>query len=367
MRVLFLTLDALDGVGGIQRFNARVIRALAELASAGVLEEAVSLSLWDPLGTPAPAPVRHHGFGRRKAAFLRGLSSALARGRPEVVVWGHVLLVRLLPVARLLAPQARHLLVVHGVEVWGDPRFRRVPPWEPLLVRGVDRIVSVSHTTAERMARAYGLEAGRFTLLPNAVDLPGDPGSRKAHRGSALRLLTVTRLSAKDTYKGVDVVLRALPQVAAQVPVAYTVVGDGELRARYEEEARRLGVAEAVSFVGRVTDEELDRWYRWADVFVLPSAGEGFGIVYLEAWAHGLPVVAAAEGGAAEVVAHEETGLVVEPGCAEAVAEALLRLARDPELRGRLGAAGRATVEARYTHDHFRGRLQAILSQLRGG
>lgn len=366
MRLLFLTLDALEGVGGIQRFNARLIRALAEHSAGGVVDDVVSLSLWDGPSVRAPARVRHRGFGWRKAAFLAGFASALLRDRPDVICWGHVLLLRLLPLGRLLRPQARHVLFVHGVEVWGDPRYRRAPPWERWLVRGVDRVVAVSRTTAERMAAAYGLPAGRFALLPNAVDLSEDaePNEARARDGEALRILSVTRLSAKDTYKGVDVVLRALALLKGELTFGYTVVGDGELRPRYEEEGRRLGLGSSVRFVGRVGNEELDGFYRSSDVFALPSAGEGFGIVYLEAWTYGLPVVAAAEGGAAEVVTHEKTGLLVEPGSVEGVAEALSRLARDPDLRVRLGAAGRAEIEARYTHAHFRSRLAEILSEL---
>lgn len=366
MRVLVLTLDALDGVGGIQRFNARLLRALAELSDDGPVQDVISLSLWDGAGAEPPEGVTHRGFGRRKGPFVAGLGRVLTGARPDVVIWGHVLLIRLLPMAKALRPGAIHALVVHGVEVWGDPQLRRIPWWEPSIVRRVDRVISVSRVTADLMGRAYRMPADRFALLPNAVDLSDDPGPPERGDPGPLRILTVTRLSSKDTYKGVDVVLRALPEVARERPVVWTVVGDGELRPRYQDLARSLGVDDAVRFVGRVSDGELERWYRWADAFVLPSTGEGFGIVYLEAWAHRLPVVAAAAGGAAEVVQDGETGLLVEPGSPGSVAEALLRLAREPQLRLRLGAAGRTRVEEHYTHDRFRDRLAGILASLGG-
>jgi len=125
--VLFLSFDALDGVGGIQRFNTRVIRALGEIQAEGGLSETVSLSLWDRAGVRSVGAVQHRGFGRRKAAFATGVAREVLRLRPEVVLWGHVLLLRLFPMVKLLAPRARHALFVHGVEVWGDPRYRRVP------------------------------------------------------------------------------------------------------------------------------------------------------------------------------------------------------------------------------------------------
>lgn len=366
MRILVLTLDALDGIGGIQRFNARLLRALDELVEEGLVEEVVSLSLWDAPGTRGPGAVRHLGFGRSKPAFVRGFASALLRHRPQVVLWGHVLLLRLLPAARLLAPRARHLLVVHGVEVWGDPRYRRIPAFERPLARRVQRIASVSRTTAERMAAAYGIPPHRFVLLPNAVDPTRDGAPARERHEGRLRILSVTRLSPKEGYKGVDLVLRAVAALEDRLPAEYVVVGDGELRRQYEALARSLGL-ERVRFVGRVSDEDLERWYRWAEVFVLPSTGEGFGIVYLEAWNHGLPVVAAAAGGAAEVVEDERTGILVPPGSAEAVAEAIWRLGRDPDLRARLGSSGRAAVEARYSHERFRRRLAEILASLGEG
>jgi len=365
VRVLFLSLDALDGVGGIQRFNRRLIRALGELQAEGGLSEIASLSLWDGAGLRSVGGVRHRGFGRRKTAFVAGLTREVLRLRPEVVLWAHVLLLRLLPLVKLLAPRARHALFVHGVEVWGDPRYRRLPAYEPLLVRHLDRIISVSRVTAERMARAFRIGEDRFALLPNAVDLPPADPSAPRSGGGELRILSVSRMSSMDAYKGIGTLVAALRGVKERIPVICTVVGDGELRASYEEEARRLGLEGVVRFVGRVDDSELERWYRWADVFVLPSTKEGFGVVYLEAWAHGLPVVAARAGGAAEVVENGQTGLLVEPESPQAVVEALLRLGRDGELRARLGSAGREVVEARYTHAHFRDRLAEILESLR--
>jgi glycosyltransferase involved in cell wall biosynthesis len=321
--------------------------------------------LWDGGSRSLVAGVRHRGFGRRKLAFISGLGGEVVRLRPDIVLWGHVLLLRVLPLVKLLARRARHALFVHGVEVWGDPRYRRVPAYEPLLVRHLDRIISVSRVTAERMARAFRIGEDRFALLPNAVDLPPADASAPRSGDGELRILSVSRMSTMDAYKGIGTLVAALREVKERIPVICTVVGDGELRASYEDEARRLGLEGVVRFVGRVDDAELERWYRWADVFVLPSAGEGFGIVYLEAWAHGLPVVAARAGGAAEVVEDGRTGLLVEPESPPAVAEALLRLARDGELRARLGTAGRKVVEARYTHAHFRDRLAEILESLR--
>ncbi|MDW8137119.1 MAG: glycosyltransferase family 4 protein [Bacteroidota bacterium] len=364
MRVLFLSLDALEGVGGIQRFNRRLIRALGELAAEGLVEQAESLSLWDALERHSPyQKIWHRGFGRRKPAFVAAAAWTFLRYQPDVVLWGHVLLLPLLPLAELLCPKAVHVLLVHGVEVWGDPRYRRAPRWEKALVKRLNAIFSVSQTTADYMAQAYGVTKDRFFILPNAIDLCCELRKKQNNQMSEIRILSVTRIQ-RDTYKGLDIILLALSRISSQMSVRCVVVGDGELRGYYEDMANKLGISDIVKFVGKVEDLALDYWYNWADIFILPSVGEGFGIVYLEAWAHGLPVVGAKAGGAAEIIKHGQTGLLIEPGSVDGLSEAILTLARDPELRKSLGQAGRALVEAQYTHEHFRNRLAGLLKAI---
>jgi phosphatidylinositol alpha-1,6-mannosyltransferase len=149
--------------------------------------------------------------------------------------------------------------------------------------------------------------------------------------------------------KGQDVLIRSLPQVAAAVPeVLCVLAGSGADRSRLEELARDLGVADRVCFLGFVPETELPGCYAAADVFAmpsryLPSAGdvEGFGIVFLEANAAGVPVVGGRSGGVEEAVRDGYTGLLVDPEDPAAVAGALTRLLQDEGLRRQLGAQGR--------------------------
>ena len=151
-------------------------------------------------------------------------------------------------------------------------------------------------------------------------------------------------------YKGHDTILRALPAIRARVPdVHWIVVGEGRLRPRLEALADSLGVREAVTFTGHVTDGERDELLESAHLFAMPSrlpdegnGGEGFGIVFLEAGAHGLPVVAGAVGGALDAVIDGQTGLLVDPTSSEAVGAAITELLLDPERAARLGLQGAA-------------------------
>jgi phosphatidylinositol alpha-1,6-mannosyltransferase len=142
--------------------------------------------------------------------------------------------------------------------------------------------------------------------------------------------------------------VRATPLIRAQVPdVEWVIVGDGPLRGEIERLAMSHGVEGAARFVGEVPVEQLDRWLQRADVFAMPSrvpverlGGEGFGIVYLEAAANGLPVVAGNVGGALDAVVDQKTGLLVDPADHAAVAAAISRLLRDPPLATAMGRAG---------------------------
>jgi phosphatidylinositol alpha-1,6-mannosyltransferase len=179
------------------------------------------------------------------------------------------------------------------------------------------------------------------------VDRREAVGARSTVQGAARpTVITVARLESR--YKGFDVMVRAIPLIQAQVPeVEWVVVGDGPLRGEVECLAAVHGVDGAARFVGHVSDDQRDGWLRRATVFAMPSrlpagrpGGEGFGIVFLEAGTHGLPVVAGNVGGALDAVIDQGTGLLVDPTDHVAVAGAISQLLRDPEQAAALGRAG---------------------------
>jgi phosphatidylinositol alpha-1,6-mannosyltransferase len=172
-------------------------------------------------------------------------------------------------------------------------------------------------------------------------------------------------------YKGHDVMLRALPLVAASVPdVRWVVVGDGPLRPELEALANMHGVRDRVHFTGQVPDADRDAWFHCANVFAMPArtpaegAGEGFGIVYLEANLSGLPVVAGAIGGALDAVVDGVTGVLVEPTDHVAVADAVIDLLRDPERARALGHAGAERARRDFGWPAIAVRVEALLRSL---
>jgi phosphatidylinositol alpha-1,6-mannosyltransferase len=180
-------------------------------------------------------------------------------------------------------------------------------------------------------------------------------------------LLTVCRLVRR---KGIDTVLQVLPALRAEMPdLCYRIVGDGPDRGYLEQVARDLDLLDVVKFLGRVSDDALPDIYRRSDIFVMPAreettsaSVEGFGIVYLEASASGLPVVAARSGGAVEAVIDGETGFLVPPDEPEALTRALRKLVLDAERRHSMGQAGRRWVEEEMNWDRAAAQIANLLA-----
>jgi len=177
-------------------------------------------------------------------------------------------------------------------------------------------------------------------------------------------LLTVARL---EPHKGVDTVLRALPAILARAPDArYAVAGDGYDRDRLKQLAQQLGVADRVRFLGQVSEHDLPALYNAATLYVGASRRsegmdvEGFGISFTEASASGLPIVGGDSAGVPDAVRDGETGFLVPPENAAALAAAVTRLLADPDLAGRIGGAGRRAAETHYNWDRVVRDLRAI-------
>lgn len=344
--VLFVGLSA-EGHGGIQSFNRRVIGALARL---GVPATVLMLADAETTGDIS-------GFGGGRLGLTETI--LLRSAGADVLLLGHINLLPFAVLYRLRHPRGRVILFAHGIEVWGDPAYRAVRRWEPALLRRVvDRIAIVSRYSRDRMARAFNVPEDRFTVFPNAVDV-GPPVHRDT-TGSTI--LAVARLGAGERAKHVDKLVRALPLVLRAIPDArLVVIGEGPLRDELRRLAANRGVEAHVALPGAVGHEELERAYADAAVFALPSSKEGFGIVYLEAWMHGLPVIGARAGAAAEVIEDGVDGLTIDPENVPALAQALIALLGDRARAARMGAAGRAKVERLYSGDAFVANLGALL------
>lgn len=370
-RVLVLAADPW-GTGGIERATRTLIQALADAYGA---ERVGLLSLYARREVFLPCRVlfagRRQNWGKiswaEKVTYLSACLSAARRWRRRLVIVAcHP---HLAPVARACAVVARRPYAVwcHGEEVWRPLR----PSVRTALVKA-NAVFAPSRFTAGQVERWAGLPEGSVHVIPHCLPPEFSAGTQRIPAPSA-RVLTVARLVPEHAYKGVDTLISAWPAVMAQVPEAeLVVVGDGSDRARLEEMAR--GLNGRVHFLGQLPDEELGRVYAEAAVFALPArsgvgreaGGEGFGLVFLEAAAAGLPVVAGRSGAVPEVVRDGETGLLVDPENPKAVAEAIVRLLTDRDLARRLGEEGRRWVTERFAYNRFREAVDRLVRELAG-
>lgn len=248
----------------------------------------------------------------------------------------------------------RLVLTFHGSEIL---RLHRGPVSRGLvrrLIRRAARISVLTDYTRQLLGTHFPEAAARTFLTPGGPrsDIAPAPDSAARPAGDRVIILTVGRLHPRKGQLCIIEALQALP-AADRARIEYWLAG-GNSKENYEQRLRQAAAGSdlAVRFLGDVPDEELNRLYARADIFAMTSIEhgdsiEGFGLVYLEAAAHGLPVVAHAVGGVSEAVADGATGLLVPPGDRPALTAALARLIADPDLRRRLGTAGREWAAAR--------------------
>jgi phosphatidylinositol alpha-1,6-mannosyltransferase len=355
-RILALVGDCYGGPGGIARYNQDLFEALAE----GDADILILPRLGDASGLALPAGIRQLPpvFGR--LAFLFASLLAAWRHRPvDVVFCGHVYMAPLAwIVARLTC--ARFWVQTHGAETWVGRRtiVRRA-------IETADMVTTVSRGTRHILMAWADLAPARVRVLPDTVRdmfVPGIPSPELAERlqlGPGPLLLTVGRLSASERYKGHEHIFAALPVLRARFPtLVHVVAGSGDDRARLEQRARELAQAsDAVRFLGFVPEEDLPDLYRLADLYVMPSSQEGFGIVYLEAAACGLKVVGGLGGGSADAVPDERIGVLVDPMDEKALVDAIVRLLGQ-------GEADQAAVDP-YRKPQFSVAARLLLARLR--
>jgi phosphatidyl-myo-inositol dimannoside synthase len=367
MRILFIGLDVYSRVEGIGRFNQRLIRSLADIPNC----EICAISLWDTQEHRRSIPSGEIEFVACSNDKLKALAIFLQKLRqrePGIVIYGHILLAPLAAFGHAFRPRTRQILIAHGLEVWGDPRFRKVPLGEAALIRSsIDLVLAVSEFTRQAMMKSYRIPPEKFKILPNAVD-PDTAASASMSAGvkKGRHFLSVARLSREDRYKGCDQVIRAMPRILETFPDAvFDLVGEGPLKAELQELTGSLGIEEHVTFWGSIPDDRLKDLYETSRLFVLPSSGEGFGIVFLEAWSHRLPVIAGNRDASAELVENASNGFTIDTDSIEELADAIIRCLAEPELARRMGENGYQTVLKKYTQAHFYERLLGIINEAR--
>jgi len=332
MRLLTLLTDAFGGHGGIAQFNRDMLRAVCAHSAA---EEIVTVPRLVPDEPEAIPPNLTFAVEAAQGlpAYLKATGCYVLQGGYDGVICGHI---HLIPLA-LLAARLRRvpvLLILHGLEA----RQPSAHPTANRLARYADAHVAVSAFTKDRYEAWSGADPDRGHVIPNCIDLERfTPGPRPAYLreryslGEGPVLLTLSRLPTQELGKGHDEVLEALPALLETHPtLTYVIAGTGPDANRLRIKAELLGVADHVVFTGYVPEDEKIDHYRMADAFVMPGRTEGFGIVYLEAMACGIPVVASSADASQEAVRSGELGVVVDPDDSDSVKSGILHALQTP-------------------------------------
>jgi len=330
-----LVTDAHSGAGGIAQYNRDVLAALAsfdEIQEIVVVARNVSETVF-----AVPAKVRYdlQSIGSQAAFVRRSAAQAFGGGPFDLIYCAHI---NLMPVASVIAKARRIPLVlaIYGIDAW-------TPPTRRLAIRcagACDLVVSISDITLDRFQAWAGVGRSTTAVLPNAIRAeeygPGEK-SPDLMDGLGIRnrkvIMTLGRMAPDERYKGFDEVIELLPRLRVIEPdILYLAAGDGADRPRLEAKARDLGVTDLVVFPGRIPEGRKADYYRLADAYVMPSYGEGFGFVVLEALSCGIPVIASTSDGTREAVKDGELGLVVDPKDSAALERAIVASLMRPKV-----------------------------------
>lgn len=366
MNIAIPTADYPPIEGGISTVTVQVARELARLGH-DVTVVAPHFNQMDHFDSGEPVTVvRYGGYGLgwlRYAPMARVAGPHLARADCAVainVAYGGLMAKR---------RGVPFVVLAYGYEFL---KFRRNPLVRRLLLDvycAAGRVVAISSYTRDALLE-FGVHSDQIEVIlpgaPQASDAAQEVSNTHADRGPTI--LAVGRFMPR---KGHEMLLRGLPKVVKRFPdVRLVFVGRGPRLAPVQQLAADLRLSDRVTFLSQLSDPELAEQYRACDVFALPTGEEpgghveGFGLVFTEAQAYGKPVIAGRSGGTVDAVLHEQTGLLVEPGDPDSVADALLRVLSDPGLAKYLGENGKKRVESELNWTHFTAKLAAILENL---
>jgi len=353
-------------VGGIEMAGRQTAAAFAAIAdSRGWRYEFLGLN--DARGEHETCAgerrFRFRGFDRRKFRFILAALRA-ARERPKIIFAAHPNLAPIAVAMRVFARDARVIVGTHGIEVWEAlPRIRRST------LRSADIVVAPSSDTARKLTAAQGIPEAKirrvpWPLDPEMMDLAQSPERlplpREFPNGKVI--LSVGRWAANERYKGADLLIEAFAALAKEFPDAHLVlVGQGDDLTRLQDLARQSGEAQRIHFLTQLSRRELAACYARAELFALPSTGEGFGLVFLEAMAFEKAVIGAPFGGIPDIIDDGKNGILVDPRNLASLAGALRTLLSNDELRREMGKRAGEIVRSRYGFDRFQHEWESLL------
>lgn len=332
---VLLTLKVFSATGGIEKVCRVAGKALYDCsreAEGGTLK---ILSMYDrqqDIDEKYFPAIIFRGFGIQKIHFIY---AAVRQGiGSKLVIISHINLLIVGFLIKLLSPKTKLVLIAHGIEVW-----RLLPLRKRMLLPQCDQVVSVSKFTRDKMMQQNQVPAEKITVLNNCLDpfLPVPVASPKDHEllekyglsNSDIVLMTLSRLASAERYKGYDNVLYSIKLLRVKYPcIKYLVVGkyDPDEKRRLDAIIKVLALDEQIIFTGFIPDSSLAAHYNIADLYIMPSKKEGFGIVFIEALYYGKPVIAGNKDGSVDALVNGKFGLLIDPDNKEDIIAAIAKV-----------------------------------------
>ncbi|MFI5157917.1 MAG: glycosyltransferase family 4 protein [Sphingobacteriales bacterium] len=329
--IALYTLQTFSSTGGIQKMTRTLAHSLYQLSKHNNWD----FKLWSAYDSdrdlmPQYLPAENFkGFGVNRIVFvLRTLVTVTA---PDIVFISHINLAIIGLLIKVFNPKCKVWLIAHGIEVW-----RPLPPYKKLFLKHCEKVICVSNYTKQQMINRHKADPSKCAVLNNAVDpfmqLP-DTFIKPSHLLKRYRLtnenqviFTLTRLAATEQYKGHDQVIKVISKLKTQFPgIRYILSGQYDFKEeiRIQKLITQYKVDEQVILTGFVEENELPDYFMLADLFVLPSKKEGFGIVFIEALANGLPVICGNSDGSVDAVRNGELGSAINVDSADELEAAI--------------------------------------------
>lgn len=333
-KVLFLTLRVFSLTGGIEKVNRVAGHVLNNMSEFSLKVYALHDTNSDINTKYFPAE-KFKGFGGAGVKFV--VQSVIAGMSSDVVVISHINLLLVGSLIKKFSPRTRIVVFAHGIEIWKSLAIRKQK-----MLRRCDKIIAVSNFTRDIIIRNQSLNPDQCVVLNNCLD-PFLPESNRLNKSVQLLneygfkeddfiLLTLTRLSFKEKYKGYEKVMKAMAQLGQSYPsLKYLIIGkySTDERQRLQDIIDSLNLNGKVSFTGFVKDRNLGKYYKLADAYVMPSKKEGFGIVFIEAMYYGLPVIAGNKDGSVDALSNGALGMLIDPDDQGSITSAIKEMAKN--------------------------------------
>jgi phosphatidylinositol alpha-1,6-mannosyltransferase len=319
--------------GGIQVYLQNVLEALNhELPT-------TPITIYNKLDKTSPNPsLNHQNYyiycgktpqNLRTIHYSLNLAIGSIKKHPDLILCGHL----------NFAPVAYYIHRLTGIPYWifvyGTDAWNIKNSIKKNALHSAQKIISISAYTRERLIAEQNLNPNRISLLPVTFDASRFQIAPKPNKllqkynltPEQAVILTVTRLSSSDGYKGYDKIIQALPKIQQTLPnIHYLIVGQGDDLPRIEKLIKNLNLQNSVTLTGFIPDQELPSYYNLCDVFAMPSKGEGFGIVYLEALASGKPTLGGNQDGAIDALCNGQLGALIDPDNINEIAQTLTQI-----------------------------------------